>query len=198
MVFLMSMNWIELLFLSAKNPRAGASQLLGLKFNNFQLLQISILSICLISIFLFLVVSTFGAVLPNALEIQPNQTNIFSTLQSIRPINIVISGIISFIARSVALTYFSRVFNGIGSLRYSILSLAWFDIIHSMGLAIVFIGLWVSPTITILFTLVGTIWLMWIAVSFISVLHNFKNVSFVFFGMIIGYLALHFCLNLIF
>ena len=157
----MSINWLELLLLSARNPRAGMSKLLESNFNNFQLLQIAMLAVCLISIFLFLVVSTF-------------------------------------VARGIALTYFSRVFNGIGSLRNSILSLAWFDIIHSMGLAIVFIGLWVSPTITILFTLIGTVWLIWIAVSFISVLHNFKNVAVVFFGMIIGYILLHFSLNLIF
>ena len=194
----MSINWLELFLLSARNPKAGMSKLLELNFNNFQLLQIAMLAVCLISIFLFLVVSTFGAVLPSALEMQPNQANIFSTLQSIKPISIVISGIISFVARGIALTYFGRVFNGLGSLRNSILSLAWFDIIHSMGLAIVFIGLWVSPTITILFTLLGTIWLIWIAVSFISVLHNFKNVVFVFFGMIIGYILLHFSLNLIF
>ena len=194
----MSINWLELFLLSARNPKAGMSKLLELNFNNFQLLQIAMLAVCLISIFLFLVVSTFGAVLPSALEMQPNQANIFSTLQSIKPISIVISGIISFVARGIALTYFGRVFNGRGSLRNSILSLAWFDIIHSMGLAIVFIGLWVSPTITILFTLLGTIWLIWIAVSFISVLHNFKNVALVFFGMIIGYILLHFSLNLIF
>ena len=128
----MSIKWLELFLLSARNPKAGMSKLLELNFNNFQLLQIAMLAVCLISIFLFLVVSTFGAVLPSALEMQPNQANIFSTLQSIKPINIVISGIISFVARGIALTYFGRVFNGLGSLRNSILSLAWFDIIHSM------------------------------------------------------------------
>ena len=79
----MSINWLELFLLSARNPKAGMSKLLELNFNNFQLLQIAMLAVCLISIFLFLVVSTFGAVLPSALEMQPNQANIFSTFNQL-------------------------------------------------------------------------------------------------------------------
>ena len=48
----MSINWLELLLLSARNPRAGMSKLLESNFNNFQLLQIAMLAVCLISIFL--------------------------------------------------------------------------------------------------------------------------------------------------
>lgn len=194
----MQINWFELLLISVRRPRDGMSRLLDMEFNNTQLFQLSVLAICLISIFLFCVVSSFGTLLPNSLDIQENQVNIFSMLQSIKPINIVISGVISFVARGVALNYFSRLFNGGGNLRQSIMCLAWFDIIHSIGLALIFIGLWISPTITIMITLLGTIWLLWIAVSFISVLHQFTNLTFVFLGMIAGYFLLHFALNLVF
>jgi len=180
----MQINWFELLLISVRRPRDGMSRLLDMEFNNTQLFQLSVLAICLISIFLFCVVSSFGTLLPNSLDIQENQVNIFSMLQSIKPINIVISGVISFVARGVALNYFARLFNGGGNLRQSIMCLAWFDIIHSIGLALIFIGLWISPTITIMITLLGTIWLLWIAVSFISVLHQFTNLTFVFLGMI--------------
>ena len=145
-----------------------------------------------------MVVSTFGVILPNSLDLQSNQMDIFSALRSIKPINLVISGVISFIARGVALTYFGQIFKGQGGFRESILMLAWFDIIHSIGLAIIFIGLWISPTITIILTLLGTIWLIWIATNFILVLHKFSNIVFVFLGMIFGYFSLHFLLNLVF
>lgn len=194
----MQINWFELLLISVRRPRDGMSRLLDMEFNNTQLFQLSVLAICLISIFLFCVVSSFGTLLPNSLDIQENQVNIFSMLQSIKPINIVISGVISFVARGVDLNYFARLFNGGGNLRQSIMCLAWFDIIHSIGLALIFIGLWISPTITIMITLLGTIWLLWIAVSFISVLHQFTNLTFVFLGMIAGYFLLHFALNLVF
>ena len=194
----MQINWFELLLISVRRPRDGMSRLLDIEFNNTQLFQLSVLAICLISIFLFCVVSSFGTLLPNSLDIQENQVNIFSMLQSIKPINIVISGVISFVARGVALNYFARLFNGGGNLRQSIMCLAWFDIIHSIGLALIFIVLWISPTITIMITLLGTIWLLWIAVSFISVLHQFTNLTFVFLGMILGYFLLHFALNLVF
>ena len=173
----MKLSWFNLFFELVRKPRFGAEQLLQLRLNNFQLLQLSILAICLISIFLFLVVSTFGAILPNSLDLQSNQMDIFSALRSIKPINLVISGVISFIARGVALTYFGQIFKGQGGFRDSILMLAWFDIIHSIGLAIIFIGLWISPTITIMLTLLGTIWLVWIATNFILVLHKFLYVK---------------------
>jgi len=194
----MKSSWLSLFFELVRKPNTGALQLLKFKLSNIQLLQLSILSICLISIFLFLVVSTFGAILPNSLNIQSNQLDIFSALKAIKPINLVISGVISFIARSVALTYFGRLFQGQGSFRESILILAWFDIIHSIGLGIIFIGLWISPAITIVLTLFGTIWLVWIATNFILVLHKFNNIAFVFLGMISGYFLLHFLLNLFF
>jgi hypothetical protein len=194
----MKISWLNLFFELVRKPRFGAEQLLQLRLNNFQLLQLSILAICLISIFLFLVVSTFDVILPNSLDLQSNQMDIFNALRSIKPINLVISGVISFIARGVALTYFGQIFKGQGGFRESILMLAWFDIIHSIGLAIIFIGLWISPTITIMFTLLGTIWLIWIATNFILVLHKFSNIMFVFLGMIFGYFSLHFLLNLVF
>tara|TARA_Y100000746_G_scaffold144403_1_gene123480 strand:+ start:3169 stop:3768 length:600 start_codon:yes stop_codon:yes gene_type:complete len=194
----MKLSWLNLFLELVRKPRFGAEQLLQLRLNNFQLLQLSILAICLISIFLFLVVSTFGAILPNSIDLQSNQMDIFSALKSIKPINLVISGVISFIARGVALTYFGQIFKGEGGFRDSILMLAWFDIIHSIGLAIIFIGLWISPTITIMLTLLGTIWLVWIATNFILVLHKFSNIIFVFLGMIFGYFSLHFLLNLVF
>jgi hypothetical protein len=193
----MTINWIELLFLSIRKPRNGIAQLLQLSFNNSQLVQIVMLATCLVSIFTFVFSPTFMGAVQNTIGMQESQTRNLLEFNKITPINIVQSYIISFVVRCITLKYLGQLLNGNGDVRNSILSLAWFDIIRSVGLALGFIGLWVSPELTIISTLFGTIWLVWISINFISILHSFGNFILIFIGLLVGYCLTLFVLILL-
>ena len=190
----MRFNWRDFLFHFALKPREAGSHLLNFKLTNIQLIQLSVLAICLLTIFRFLIIATYGSSLTDSIDMQnmqSNQMEIFQILKLITPINIVYTLFILFLARAVALTFFGRMFGGRGTFRETVLFLASFDIIHSILLAILFISLWVLPVIiTDIFMLLGSILMVWISTNLIQVLHKFNNLMFVFFGLIAGYLSL--------
>jgi len=88
--------------------------------------------------------------------------------------------------------YVGRAFDGQGQLDQSLKTVIWMQIVL-LGLQVVQIGLFViSPVIAILFGWIGALYVFYVFLEFVRILHGFQSLGMVFAGAIVSLIGLMF------
>ncbi|RLJ41705.1 Yip1-like protein [Litoreibacter meonggei] len=88
--------------------------------------------------------------------------------------------------------YVGRVFDGQGQLDQSLKTVIWMQVVL-LSLQVVQIGLFlISPVIAILFGWIGALYVFYVFLEFVRILHEFRSLGLVFAGAIVSLIGLMF------